>query len=432
MRTPEVGVARHVENGVAEGSTDVCDGKTGIITGQAQFVTDEAKLELISAAAPPVVDVVFVHGLTGDAKQTWTNETTKGFWPAWLHDELEKISVYSLGYPASVLDKLAKKEMDLFERAGNVLELFAGYGIGARPVAFVAHSLGGLLVKLILRKSCDAEDQDWRRVSESTKLVVFLATPHLGSELANFAKAIPYTSNHVMLLANEVGFLDDLNGHYRTFTKGREDLTTVAYYEKHLTKGVVVVSSASADPGVAGATPIAIDKGHMDICKPSNTEDTVYLGVKRRIQKLVEMTEESGYLSGGSTLAEDYDEKSTEDRRDLHQKLMEAGREHEYAYANNAQNGFARRYTKTGLLTAAREDHANLLAEVETRFVTQVYHPLICQSASDEAVASALQERVIDTLAGKSIGGTKFDAKSVLSALYFLTEQCYIRWDAPK
>ena len=395
-------------------------------------MSDEAKLEVFSAAGAPVVDVVFVHGLTGDAKQTWTNATTKGFWPAWLHEGLEKISVYSLGYPASALGKTAKKEMDLFERAGNVLELLAGYGIGERPIAFVAHSLGGILVKMVLRKSSEADDQGWRRVSESTKLVFFLATPHLGSELANLAKAIPYTSKHVTLLANEVGFLDDLNGHYRAFANGREDLATVAYYERHLTKGVVVVSSGSADPGVAGATPIAVDKDHIEICKPPNTEDTVYMGVKRRIQNLVHMMEESSYASGGSTLAEDYEEKSSGDRRDLLQKLVDAGREHEYGYANNAQNGFARRFTKMGLLTAAREDHNNLLAAVETRFVTQVYHPLICQSASTEAVASALQERVIDSLAGKSIGATKFDAKSVLSALYFLTEQCYIRWDAPK
>ena len=395
-------------------------------------MSDEAKLELICAAGSPVVDVVFVHGLTGDAKQTWTNVATNGFWPTWLHEELEKISVYSLGYPASALGKPAKKEMGLFERAGNVLELFAGFGIGERPIAFVAHSLGGILVKMVLRKSCEAEEKEWRRVSESTKLVFFLATPHLGSELSNFAKAIPYTSKHVTLLANEVGLLEDLNGHYRAFANGRADLTTVAYYETHLTKVFVVVSSASADPGVAGTTPIAVDKGHIDICKPGNMEDTVYIGVKRRIQKLVQMTEESAYESSGSTLAEDYEEKSTEDRRDLHQKLMEAGREHEYAYANNAQNAFARRFTKMGLLTAAREDHNNLLSEVETRFVTQVYHPLICKSASNEAVAAALQERVIDMLAGKSIGGTKFDAKSVLSALYFLTEQCYIQWDAPK
>ena len=384
------------------------------------------------AAGTPVIDIVFVHGLTGDTKKTWSNETSDVYWPARLHSELKKASVYSLGYPASVLERPVKKEMDMFERARNVTEVLAGYGIGKRPIVFVAHSLGGILVKMVLRKSCESDDQDWRRIAESTRLVFFLATPHLGSELAALGKAIPHTSKHVTLLTNKVGLLEDLNEHYRTFANNRADLATVAYYEKHATKGLVVVSRESADPGVAGATPIAIDKDHFNICKPLDSEDTVYMGVKRRILKLLQLAEQFDYIPGGTTLTEDYEEKSSEDRRDLHQKLMDAGREHEYGYANNAQNRFARRYTKTGLLTAAREDHDNLLSEVETRFVMHVYHPLICQSASSEAIAAALQDHVIDPLAGQSIGGTRFDAKSVLSALYFLTEQCYIRWDAPK
>lgn len=396
------------------------------------MVTSQAKLELVVEAKSPVVDVVFVHGLTGDANKTWSNETPDGFWPAWLHSELNTITVYSLGYPASILGNALKKEMDLFERAGNVLEQFASYGIGAKPIVFVAHSLGGLLVKLVLRKSSESDEADWRKVAESTKLVFFLATPHLGSQLANLGNIIPYASKHVALLANKTGFLEDVNGHYRVFANSRKDLVTIAYYEKHATKGVVVVSRESSDPGVAGTTPIAIDKDHIEICKPPDKEDTVYMGVKRRIEKLVELTQVSDNVSDGFTLAEDYEEKSTDDRRDLHQKLMEAGREHEYSYGNNAQNSFARRYTKTGLLTAAREDHNNLLSAVETRFVMHVYHPLICQSASDEDVAMALQDRVIDPLAGKPIGGTKFDEKSVYSALYYLTEQCYIRWDPPE
>ena len=396
------------------------------------MANEVCKLELIAAAPSPVVDVVFVHGLTGDSKETWSNGRSNGFWPAWLNSELETISVYSLGYPVSALRQPVKKEMDLFERAGNVLERFAGSGIGERPIVFVAHSLGGVLVKIVLRKSCDSDDQEWRRVADSTKLVFFLATPHLGSELANLGKVIPYTSRHVALLANEAGLLEDLNGHYRALANSRDDLTTVVYYEKHATKGVVVVSRESADPGVARENPIAVDRDHINICKPSDSEDMVYRGVKRRIQKLVQLTQDSDYVAGSPTLMEDYEERSAEDRRDLHQKLIDAGREHEYVYANSLQNRFARRYTKTGLLTAAREDHDNLLSEVETRFVTHVYHPLICRSASETTIAEALQVRVIDPLVGKSMGGTRFDAKSVLSALSFLTEQCYIHWDGPR
>ena len=392
-------------------------------------MSDEPKLDQICAGTSPLADVVFIHGLTGDPRKTWTDESGDEFWPCWLEKELERISVYTLGYPASLFEKWAKKEMDMFERAGNVLERFAGNGIGERPIVFVAHSLGGILTKMILRKSSEADDLDWRRVSEATKLVVYLSTPHTGSAMANVLNAVPLASKHIKLLANQTGFLEDLNGQYRTFANSREDLRTVVYYEKHATKSVVVVPRASADPGV-GHTPVPVDKDHLNVCKPYDRSDIVYLGVKRHIRNVLKSAEQSDTESANLVQVDDYEAGSPQDRRDLLQKLIDAGREHEYDYANDAQNSFARGYMKTGLLTAAREDHNNLLSEVETRFVTHVYHALICQSASDEDIRKALQDNVIDPLASKSIGGTRFRPKSVLSAIYYLTEQCYIRWDA--
>ena len=200
----------------------------------------------------------------------------------------------------------------MFERAGNVLELFAGNGIGERPIAFVTHSLGGILTKMILRKSCEAEDEDWRRVSEATKLVVFLSTPHTGAAVANMLNVVPLTSKHVKLLANEFSFLEDLNDQYRTLANSRDDLATAVYYEKHAAnKSIVVVSRESADPGVAKTRPVPVDKDHINICKPPNPEDIVYLGVKRHIQKVVKSVEQRPSATAGLIAVDDYEERST-------------------------------------------------------------------------------------------------------------------------
>ena len=376
-----------------------------------------------------LIDVVFVHGLTGDPYKTWCNEAGDEFWPNWLKSDLDTVSVYTLGYPASLFEKRTVKEMDMFERAGNVLEHLAGNGIGERPIAFVTHSLGGILTKMILRKSCEAEDEHWRRVSEATKLVVFLSTPHTGTSIAKLSNVVPSSSKHMKLLANESGFLNDLNDHYRALANRREDLTTAVYYERHATKKLVVVSKNAADPGVNKARPVAIDKNHINICKPYDSSDVIYLGIKRHIQNVVKLAEHSSSAVSYSIWGEDYERRSTEDRRDLLQKLIDSGREHHYRYANSAQNQFARQYTKTGLFTAAREDHDNFLSEIETRFLTHVYHPLICRSAPNNEIRTALQEKVIDPLTTKRIGSSRFSAKLILSGLYYLTEQCYIRWD---
>ena len=396
-------------------------------------MSDEPVFHCVSASDASLIDVVFVHGLTGDAYKTWTSDDEDEFWPKWLQADLQHISVFTLGYPTSLFEKWAKKEMDMFERAANVLELFAGRNLGRRPIVFVAHSLGGILTKLILRKSLESEDEDWRQIYDSTKLVIFLSTPHTGPALASVLDVVPFTSRQIKLLSNDTGFLHDLNEQYRTFANNRPDLSTAVYYEKYATKKIaVVVSREAADPGVSKTVPVALDKDHITICKPDNREDIVYLGIKRHVQKVLVSAEKSASEKRPFLLeSDDYTEGSTVDRRDLLTKLIEAGRQHEYDYANDAQNQFARQYTRTGLFTAAREDHDNLLSEVETRFITHVYHPLICKSATVEEIQTAIQDKVIDALSSKSVGGTRFSAKSILRALYFLTEQCYIRWDTP-
>lgn len=395
-------------------------------------MNDEATLKHVCGSSEPLVDIIFVHGLTGDAHATWQCPEDTSFWPTWLFEELQHVAIYTLGYPASLFEKWAKKEMDMFERAASVLDHMAALGIGNRPLIFVAHSLGGILTKILLRRSIIAEDPDCKAVSEHTRLVVYLATPHNGSSLANALSILPFSSKAIALLADDTGFLHDLNDHYRSFANGKDDLETRVYYEKYKTsKTVMVVTRDSADPGVRGAQPVALDKDHISICKPTDKDDRVYLGVKRHVATVLKDVVDKTPGANSTLGADDYTKKSTHDRRDLLEKLVDADREHEYGFANGAQNNFARRFAKTGLYTSAREDHDILLSEVETRFVMHVYHPLICKGESDELVQSAIQEHVMDPLTSRPIGNTTFSSKMVLSALYFLTEQCSIRWDPP-
>lgn len=383
----------------------------------------ENSLEILHAAQIPLADLIFLHGLTGDPKETWRNE--ESFWPDWLAEDFKHLNIYTAGYPASIFAQWAKKEMDLFERASNLLEHMAGLGLGKRPIIFVVHSLGGLIVKQILRRANDSGDEDYRRIGDSTRLVIFLSTPHTGASLASVLKLIPGVSPHIELLANGTGFLDDLNQFYRNYTSHRSDLKTVVYYEKFKTlKADIVVTRESADPGVAKTEPVALDKDHINICKPSSREDVVYLGVRRHIDNLYHT------LVAHLPDEDDYTNRSGSDRRDLLQKLIDAGREHEYSYANDAQSRYARKIQKTGLFTSARNDHDLLLSELESRFIFHIYHPLICKGIDHLTITHEIQSKVIDPLANKVTGSTYFSMKDVLSALYYLTEQCHISWDA--
>ncbi|AYM60889.1 hypothetical protein [Agrobacterium fabrum] len=116
-------------------------------------------------------DVIFMHGLSGDPVDTWTStgatEPEGAYWPHWLAADIPHLNLYTLGFTASVFAQWAKKKMNLYDRAKKFLEKLASYEFGARPMIFVCHSLGGLLVKQILRTAKESTDEDWRRVGES-------------------------------------------------------------------------------------------------------------------------------------------------------------------------------------------------------------------------------------------------------------------------
>jgi hypothetical protein len=383
----------------------------------------------VCGGTTPALDILFIHGLTGDPEATWTAAgAAKEYWPNWLCEQFPNVSIYTLGYPASILEKWAKQEMNLHERANNMLEQLAAYGIGNRPIAMITHSLGGLLAKEMLRASNECTDTAWKRVAENTRLMAFLSTPHSGAVLKFFIPRL--ASAHVELLSNSSGFLTNLNQSYRELVAQR-NIATVSYYEKYKTgKLVLVVTEESADPGVTGTRPIPVDADHNSICKPDSRHSLVYISLVRHITDTLKSC--LPLIACDLFAADDYAQKLESDRRDLLQKLIDAGRECEYPKANDLQNKFAQQYYRLGLYTDAKNKSDELLANVEQRFITHVYNAKICRNASDDEISEALQTHVIDALVGAKIpGAASVSPTVVLQALYFLTEQCFIQWDAP-
>jgi uncharacterized protein YjbI with pentapeptide repeats len=255
-----------------------------------------------------LLDVVFVHGLGGDPIETWrsgTDENTS--WPHWLALEFgSQIGVWTLGYAAAPTklrglraalfgseDPDAGAAMSLPRRAENALDRLVGAGIGQRPVCFITHSLGGLLVKSILRRAADSASAPERlQVVEQCCGVLFLATPHHGSRLADLASAfrLYFPTVNTLDLKDNDDHLMDLYEWYRGYAPSHQILTR-SYYENKETKGVVVVvPRSSADPGVTGETargPTPLDRDHLEISKPRNRTDQAYLGSTQLIRLIL-------------------------------------------------------------------------------------------------------------------------------------------------
>src|SRR5262245_43208380 len=98
----------------------------------------------------PRGSVIFVHGLGGDPFTTWQKGDGSTFWPAWLSTDLPDVAVYTLEYDAAP-SKWTGTAMALPDRATNILNLLIAEQCDKFPIVFVCHSLGGLVVKQLLR-----------------------------------------------------------------------------------------------------------------------------------------------------------------------------------------------------------------------------------------------------------------------------------------
>src|SRR5215831_13853686 len=138
----------------------------------------------IDAGSPVRLHVVFVHGLGGNETSTWTSDGSNESWLDWVVQDIPGIAVWSLRYPADATKWTAEGEgMALPDRAANLIPTMLYYGIGLKKIVFICHSLGGLVVKQILRHSSEMAMPDWSVIANSTLGVAFLATPHSGSSL---------------------------------------------------------------------------------------------------------------------------------------------------------------------------------------------------------------------------------------------------------
>lgn len=245
--------------------------------------------EVVEVSVPelPVLDVVFLHGLDGDARATWTCRDSSSFWPAWLAEDLDGVAVWSVGYEAWS-SGWRGRAMPMQDRAVNLMAQLQNRGIGQRPLCFVTHSMGGLLAKEILLHAAEGRTE-FAVFATNTRGVVFLATPHTGSGLTKFVDALKVVyraTAAVKDLRRSSAHLRQLNDRYRDWV-AETGIRNLVFFEAYPTKGVRVVDEVSANPGLPRVLSIPVDSDHINICKPADRDSLVYGQVKRFLTDLL-------------------------------------------------------------------------------------------------------------------------------------------------
>ncbi len=254
-----------------------------------------------------LLDVVFVHGLGGDARTTWMadKDDHNSFWPGWLAKDVQGIGVWTLGYAADA-SKWKEETMPLADRGNQVLDLLCNEGLGRRPIAFITHSMGGIVVKQILRNADSFGVTCFDEILTQTRGIAFIATPHSGAHIANFAQlaaAVYRTNEHVGELAAHDSRLRELHGWFlnrylkgravvcRTYCEKRELRPEIPLLGVRLPKGILVVDETSAEPNIPGERAIPLDEDHVSICKPLDRKSQLYRGMLRFVRECLEVAQ---------------------------------------------------------------------------------------------------------------------------------------------
>jgi tetratricopeptide (TPR) repeat protein/pimeloyl-ACP methyl ester carboxylesterase len=250
-------------------------------------------------AADAQATVVLLHGLgghhfdtwrRGGRRTAWTADDT--FWPRWLARDCKGIAVYSIGYDAP-FSRWRGSAMHFTDQGDNILRrILAEPALAHGPLILIGHSLGGLMIKQLLRTADSLESSEVGASSMLGRIekVAFLATPHAGSGFGTLADRLRILVRPSMATASLVRndpSLRNLNHWYRIWADER-GIAHRILTEHAPSRFGLIVKPDSADPGLARALPTAINTDHTGICKPADDKSDIYVFLKDFITRPVE------------------------------------------------------------------------------------------------------------------------------------------------
>ncbi|KAK4038406.1 hypothetical protein C8A01DRAFT_47974 [Parachaetomium inaequale] len=252
-------------------------------------------LGLLVLYAPPerTIDIVFIHGLGGTSLRTWCRDRhVDHLWPKlWLPDELPTARVLTFGYNAHFTSRKGRVSSTIGDFATDLLFRMK-YGentperLGEVPIIVVAHSMGGLVFKKALVQG--HLNPEFNEIVSMIKAVLFLATPHRGTDLAEtLNKALSAASifghspkKYVTELARRSPTVDELN---EAFRHHAPRLRIFSFYETLTTPvgpfSIMIVDKPTAVMGYSNETPAPLTANHHDVCKFTSPDDPNYASV---------------------------------------------------------------------------------------------------------------------------------------------------------
>ncbi|KAF2156673.1 hypothetical protein K461DRAFT_2120 [Myriangium duriaei CBS 260.36] len=249
-----------------------------------------------------VVDIVFLHGLTGSADKTFLHVESHTYWPVHLlTKDITDARILTFGYDANVVNffdsagqnTLQSHALDLI---GDLADKRDTQSSATRKIFFIAHSLGGLVVKQAMALSKSESQQHLKSIQEHTAGIVFLGTPHRGSDLAALANAVnaivkatgKNTNADIMQVLKRdsqlLASVEKFFGNWVNESRARIELACFCEELGVRQVGMVVTRESASIPDWPS---LSIHANHMDMTKFASSEDLGYQRILGQLKRWI-------------------------------------------------------------------------------------------------------------------------------------------------
>jgi hypothetical protein len=152
-------------------------------------------VEVLYDCSEAMIDICFVHSLTGNRDSTWITDGQSTSWPkTLLPPKLSKARILTYSYDAYIVQKSVASSNQLIDHATNLLNDLttdrACCNASSHPLIFVTHSLGGLVCKEVILLSQNNPEAHLQGIFNCIKGIIFMGTPHKGAWMADWTKIL--------------------------------------------------------------------------------------------------------------------------------------------------------------------------------------------------------------------------------------------------
>ncbi|KAI0400447.1 hypothetical protein F4802DRAFT_585163 [Xylaria palmicola] len=264
-------------------------------------ITDLNESDDETSPTPDVaVDLVFVHGLREPGQDTWTDHAAKVLWMRDIfphHKYKARLLLYE--YDADRLTAPGADISGVFDEAVSLVNyLIANRELQQaerRPIIFVCHEFGGLLVKRALAYSYSRKDikvEHIRSIYRSTIAILFMATPHQGFKkdaiLYGNRPRQPEPSNFMLSLLEGSEALQEITDQFAPIMK---HFFVYNFWEQlRTTRGrhqFYIVDRVSASPSWNEVDQCGIGATHSEMVKYSSSKSPGYRLVLGALDKYI-------------------------------------------------------------------------------------------------------------------------------------------------